>query len=277
MSRLGLSLGLTTGSPLSPSDPDSDALAYIGLLEGDGVSLSSAQKTAIDTFYVTGKNEGWYTHLKRAYFPVWGAAAPNARCLVSSTSGTFVGSVGQSAGFIEGNGGYFKPDSNGGLDDLSLTQTNCHMAILVKSHPESNRPLAGNESGGSRFSLRCTNEESDLIWLLHQTTSNAAKIEGKTAGIFVGTGNTSVSTTLLQKGRLSEQEDTSTQTAVSLPSGEPFLLGRSIAGAASSVLPSDIHAGFWSYGTSLHSKRSEFAAAMKALWETVTGLTLPTG
>tara|TARA_B100001093_G_C26737165_1_gene974979 strand:+ start:38 stop:1039 length:1002 start_codon:yes stop_codon:yes gene_type:complete len=256
---------------------DADASAYITLIEGDGVSVSSAQKTAIHTFFKTGKSDGWYSHLKRAYFPVWGAAAPNARCLVSGTSGTFNGSVGQSAGFIEGNGGYFKPDAGGGLDDLSLTQTNCHMAILIKSHPGTNRPVAGNESGGARFSLRCRNEETDIFWLLHQTTSNAAIISGKTAGIFVGTGNTSVSTTLLQKGRLSEQEDTSTQTAVSLPSGEPFLLGRSVAGAASSVLPSDISAGFWSYGTSLHSKRSEFAAAMKTLWETVTGLTLPNG
>jgi len=49
---------------------DADASAYITLIEGDGVSVSSAQKTAIHTFFKTGKSDGWYSHLKRAYFPV---------------------------------------------------------------------------------------------------------------------------------------------------------------------------------------------------------------
>ena len=86
-----------TGFPFA----DSDAATYAAALEGDGVSLSDDQKQAIDTFYTTGKSQGWYSSLARVYLPIWQQASANSRCLVSGTQGTFNGSIGHNAGYID--------------------------------------------------------------------------------------------------------------------------------------------------------------------------------
>ena len=80
---------------------DSDAATYAAALESDGVSLSDDQKQAIDTFYLTGKSGGWYSDIARLYLTIWGQASANSRCLVSGTQGTFNGSIGHNAGYID--------------------------------------------------------------------------------------------------------------------------------------------------------------------------------
>jgi hypothetical protein len=199
--------------------------------------------------------------------------------MIGGTSGTYSGTVTHSSGFIEGGGGYFNPGTDAGLDDFGLTQINCHQAVLIQTAATGDGPIAANEYGGYRFSIRADTSAADTTWLLYQTEAAAARITGENDGIFVGTGNAGVSSTLLHLGGDDvETENTATvttTTANALPPNQPFLLSRSLGGGGSSRLPTDPHVGFWSYGTTLHSKRSEYAAAVKTLWETCTGLTLP--
>jgi hypothetical protein len=266
-------------APLNGRVSDPDALAYISLLAAQGVVVTDVQSSALHAFFVTAKEQEFLTHIKRAFFPVWGVVAANAVCMVSRTSGLFSGDVTHSAGFIEGDGGYLNPGTDAGLDDFGLTQINCHQAVLIQTAATGDGPIAANEEGGKRFSIRADTSAVDTTWLLYQVEPSAARITGENDGVFVGTGNAGVSTTLLHLGGDgTETENTATQTATTanaLPSNQPFLLSRSLGGGGSSRLPTDAHVGFWSYGTTLHSKRSEYAAAMKTLWETCTGLTLP--
>ena len=101
---------------------DSDASTYAAALEGDGVSLSDDQKQAIDTFYATGKSEGWYSDLARVYLPIWQQASANSRCLVSGTQGTFNGGISHNAGYISNPSysGYFDTGSTSVGKGLSL-------------------------------------------------------------------------------------------------------------------------------------------------------------
>jgi hypothetical protein len=92
---------MVVGSGGGFSFTDSDASTYAAALEGDGVSLSDDQKQAIDTFYATGKSEGWYSDIARLYLTIWSQASANSRCLVSGTQGTFNGSIGHNAGYID--------------------------------------------------------------------------------------------------------------------------------------------------------------------------------
>ena len=110
--------GLATGFSFS----DTDASTYAAAIEGDGVVLSDDQKQAIDTFYVTGKSEGWYSDLARVYLPVWQQASANSRCLVSGTQGTFNGGISHNAGYISNPSfsGYFDTGSTSVGKGLSL-------------------------------------------------------------------------------------------------------------------------------------------------------------
>jgi hypothetical protein len=94
---------------LYPIESDPDAKAYINAVVAAGGTVSEGQRTAINTFYKTGKADGWYSSLKRLYLPIWGVAAPNAICMTSLTSGTFVGTVTHAAGYVQSDGstGYF--------------------------------------------------------------------------------------------------------------------------------------------------------------------------
>ena len=84
--------------------------------------MSGTQKQAIDTFYVTGKSEGWYSDLARVYLPVWQQASANSRCLVSGTQGTFNGGISHNAGYISNPSfsGYFDTGSTSVGKGLSL-------------------------------------------------------------------------------------------------------------------------------------------------------------
>jgi hypothetical protein len=105
---------------------DPDAKAYIAAVETAGATVSGGQKAAINTFFKTGKSEGWYSNIKRLYLPIWAAAAPNAIDMIDLGSGTFNGGVTHAAGYVQGNGstGYFDTGSTAtakGLSDASCS------------------------------------------------------------------------------------------------------------------------------------------------------------
>ena len=100
---------LTTRGTIPGVSLDADAAAYIDAVVDAGGVVSGAQASAINTFYKTGKADGWYPSLKRMYLPIWAAAAPNAIDMIARGSGTFVGTVTHGAGYVQSDGstGYF--------------------------------------------------------------------------------------------------------------------------------------------------------------------------
>jgi len=124
---------------------DSDASTYATALEGDGVSLSDDQKQAIDTFYATGKSEGWYSDIARLYLTIWGQASANSRCLVSGTQGTFNGSIGHNAGYIDNPSysGFMDTGSSAVAKGLSLGSQGFGFLQVAPDSSSNGCPMGG--------------------------------------------------------------------------------------------------------------------------------------
>jgi len=273
--QLGLGLGLPR--PTVVGGLDSDAAAYIALIEGDGVSVSSAQKTAIDNFYTTGKSEGWYSKLSRFFLPIWGSAAPNAECLVSGTTGVFTGNVTQGSGFIAraDSTGFFDTSANAasltGVDNDSAW-----LGVLVKTATGNDQYL-GAQSGTNLFLLRSiaggggsiTSEIMSSVGGRFNTSSggNAGIISARRLS---GT-RANIKRTSSARSVLGSSTDASVGTP---PSLNMYALQKNNAGSPTSGAGSEIGA-FW-FGQGVTDQQdSDCTAAVKTLWETCTGLSLP--
>lgn len=95
-----------------------DALAYIAAIEAAGAAPSTAQKSAINSFFTGGHHDSMGVIL----LPVWGAATPNAINLSDLSSGTWGGTVTHdAAGWVKGStNGYF---------DTGLTPSECGASL----------------------------------------------------------------------------------------------------------------------------------------------------
>jgi|9_EtaG_2_1085328.scaffolds.fasta_scaffold07566_6 hypothetical protein len=266
------------------SSGDPDANAYIALLEGDGVSVSDAQKTAIDTFYVTGKSDGWYTSLKRFYLPIWGAAAPNARCLVSSTSGTFTGSFTHGSGFTHpsASSSANRFNLNYKLSDEDLTNENaCLMALAYddtdpkdRGIPSSNQSIIGSGGVTSR-SIRINTISTGLR--PHAAWLGVNEDNGNMGSHGVLLANRKDGDTTLTRRNASGISDTSTTgTLTGTWNDHPIMGFGSSTGASGATTQTTVaKSGAFGISAGLSSThRSSYTDAVKTLWETCSGLTL---
>ena len=285
----GVSQSLTRSftTRFSQRGPDPDATAYIGLLEGDGVSLSSAQKTAIDTFYVTGKTEGWYSSLRRFYLPIWGAAAPNARCLVSGTSGTFEGSFTYGSGFTHATAasGANRFNTNYQLldDDLTLEDA-CLMAIAYQSTPLTDYPRAipaGNQTilgAGSTTakSIRINTGSSAIVPCARWNGVDSVGLATFGSHGVLLANRESGDTTLHRRTATGIHEKTTTGTLGGAYQNYPIVgFGSSVSAAGATTQSTLAKAGAFGISNGLDATdRSAYTDAVKTLWENCSGLTL---
>ena len=270
----------------SQRGPDPNASAYIGLLEGDGVSLSSAQKTAIDTFYVTGKNEGWYSSIKRFYLPIWEAAAPNARCLVSSTSGTFEGSFTHATGYAHPTAASSSNRFDTGyklLDDLTIENA-CLMALAYDATSphdrginNSNRTIIGAGSVTAN-SVRINTQGSALLpkasWLGVAVTGSLATFGSH--GVLLANRKDG-DTTLSRRTASAFDEKTTTGTLTGSYNNSFPITGFGAAASSTGATTqfTDSNAGAFGISDGLNvTDRSAYTDAVKTLWETCSGITL---
>jgi len=278
-----IGLGLSLGFGLTPNSGvfgglDPDALAYITAIEGDGVSVSGAQKVYLSDLYVGAKAIGAYTALKRFHFPVWGVAAANARCLVSATSGTFSGGVTHGAGYITGDGatGFFDVGSDPAT--LGLSISSAWMGALWTN-------AAGNAQAG------CLQNASTALVLVHFTTTTPdilrSEICGQTRrysdnvttdpnGIFSANRRSGVTRhrQLISSGLDVDVDHTDTD-AGTIPTINFYWLARNNSGTADQFFSATRHGAMW-LGTGVSGDIDEdFSALVKTAWEGITGLSLP--
>jgi hypothetical protein len=271
----GYQLNGTQTSGLDPS-----AKAYINAVVAAGATVSGEQRTAINNFYKTGKSDGWYSSLKRMYLPIWGVAAPNAICMTSLTSGTFVGTVTHGAGFAstDGTTGHFI--FNGASSSLGLTTSSGSVFVLTTAisaivgsallgrGQDSTQTRTGFVGGGgsirsfqvsSSTPLSYTEADSRGILIASRTSTLTTSGYKRTSSGFTTTVN----------------EGSSTSTAVS--SVTPVtMMASNTAGVVSSFAPSTVRYGIYGMGLGLTSAQStDLSLALKNLWEVTTGLTLP--
>jgi hypothetical protein len=267
----------TSRSNLSSGGLDPNAVAYISALTTALAVVTPTQRIAISTFFKAGKRDGWLASLKRIYLPIWGVAAPNAICMTSLTSGTFVGGVTQGAGFVQGDNttGYFNTST--ALHSVGLNSKQGMIGVLsLDDFAGASADHTGCFAASVRMFL--TNGSGITSQMVLNTTTTAS-LSASFTGVIVASRTSATSHTLYRRsttsGFQSSTENTATENA-NLPNLAPWFAGAAnnngnpLRGTATG------RQGAYFFGDGLTSEQStNFSLALKNLWETCTGLTLP--
>ena len=264
---------------------DPDAKAYINAVVAAGATVTSTQRTAINNFVKGEKAGSRWTLLKRLYLPIWGVAAPNAICMTSLTSGTFVGGVTHSSGYVTTNGttGHFLSDASPGQAGCTLNGSGVFALI----------------SAASSFSLSTSNNICGASTSV--TTTRTSLVGNSITTLFAGFGpNSSIFANYLTSGdrrgvahlqrnssadRFLSFRNSSGEVNTGLLANASGSLNSTIPmafmannnnGAVSGYIPSTVYNGVWGMTDGFDIAKSQlFTASLKTLWETCTGLSLP--
>tara|TARA_R110002020_G_scaffold114257_1_gene262794 strand:- start:1364 stop:2227 length:864 start_codon:yes stop_codon:yes gene_type:complete len=262
---------------------DADAAAYIALLRGDGVSVSGAQQTAINDFFVSGKDEGWYSDLKRVYLPIWAAAGPNARCLVSGTSGTFNGSMTHGSGFVTGDGSSSYFDVGATPSAMGIATGDAFILRGIHASPATALHIAcGVEQTSASQSLAMlnfgnTHGSAGVTYFRQSTSPGEALFTGQGTeyrGIYIGSCTATNSRFIIRRRSGGTSVGTSgVSSTEAIKDLNPYFMGRNRDGTLNS--PSNGSEFAWALGTGMtQAQATDFTTALETMWETCTGLTL---
>ena len=257
----------------------SAAGAYIAAVETAlGSSITSTQKDALNAFVLAEQAAGRWTSHKRLYLPIWANAAANALCLKSLRSGTFVGGVTHAAGYVQGNGssGYFNFTENAAALGISR-ESGLMFAMPITAPANDYAGMIGARNGSN----------SQQTGIMHNKPGNSSiSGVGTSAGGFSAFGSTSNSglymisrvSAIRQRAHLMKTSGftsgpiQSTASDLTITANNLYALG--LNGEA--IFASSARQGPWGCGLGLSDQDcADFAANLKTLWETCTGLTLP--
>lgn len=256
---------------------DADAKAYIDSVVAAGATVTSTQRNAINTFVKTGKTDGWYSSLKRLYLPIWADAAANAIDMISRTSGTFpVGGVDQSnVGYIKGDGatGYF--NMGVGMATLGMTSGSCSLFSLAIESDTRNQAAdhLGAISGASGQTLGETTSNG-VTARITSTGAILLSSANQSTGILsmVAASNSSRSLRRRTSSGVTSLATSNGEAAFSLVNSDVFGLARNFT----TRNYSDAKIGMLGLGLGMsNATTDDFTLALKDLWETASGLTLP--
>ena len=272
---LGLQLGLAGGGG---SSIDADAAAYLALLSAQGVAVTGAQSSAIDAFYVTGKDEGWYSALKRMYLPIWAAAGPNAIDMIGGTSGTYSGTVTHAAGYVQGNGSTGAFDSVTDMVTLGLTTSSASLfygAYSVTSTTNSDFYAGAYKTSPTSYvgAFRFDSTGGDRYIGFINNASGAGTINSSLGplGVNVITRTDTGSYGVYKNGDVTVG---TTSFAAAVPPLSAMFMARSFNGSSNSNSDGKMYCFGVGLGLSATEAKS-LANATQTLWETTTGLSLP--
>jgi len=254
--------------------PDANAMAYVAAVATAGATVTNGQRTAINTFISGEKTAGRWDKIKRLYFPVWGVTAANAICMKSLTSGTFSGGITHAAKGVYAAGFAGNMNANTNLGALGVTNTSYHFALLMPDGSEENYSIP--------FSVNNTANLNSIYPIWSDGFSSLRIMEKIFSGGFLTnlpsimtTGNDSFAGNLYFKERLSGstgEEIIAGSVTLPFPSANLFIIGLDNVSYGSMNHP----IGAFSASTELSSAQdTAYTTALKTLWETVTGLTLP--
>jgi len=270
---LGVGIGIGGGSRL-----DADAQAYITAIEGDGVSVSGAQKVALSNFVVAQKLSGAWVKQKRLFFPIWGVVAANARCMISAASGTFTGMT-HAAGYVQGNGTSEYFDVGAAMGALGMTNADFSMTHLVYAEETSfgtAKVISGIIDGSNYFAvtsqsttslrnIRFASPARDDTETFARTSHNGVLMSTRDGGddLILRRGNSGFATVFTYTVAASG----------TLPTSNLIYGGLNAGGTAGNFTDSKFSAAAYGLGMSV-SEASAFSADLETLFETCTGLSL---
>ena len=255
---------------------DPSAKAYINAIVAAGATVTGAQRTAINNFIKAEKDASRWTLHKRLYLPIWSVAAANAIDMVTQASGTFVGGVTHAAGYIQGNGttgGFNLPDS---LASMGLTNAGGGVGALVK--------VADTGAGFAAIGSN-TGTATDTVQFFYDGNNLRFTVAGAVPTVSSG-GTRSTLTGIFMSSRIS-----TTNLAIYRRNTSGFTTPST---SSTSVVLNSISSNVWTWLSQGNAIRTNaelgvlfihtgltlaqaqaYTLALKNLWETCTGLTLP--
>jgi hypothetical protein len=260
---------------------DPDAKGYIDAVVAAGGTVSGTQKSAINTFYKTGKSDGWYSSLKRLYLPIWAAAAPNAIDMIGLTSGTFNGTVTHTAGYVQGDGitGYFDLGISPGGAGLSLNNAGVFALVTAENPIESPAVSATYiaSRAGSTSSWLSLNQSATGVVARVNDGNNTIEVYSDSRGIHTGQRINSTENRISRRDALGRTTNLrSISSSVLNSTATLFAMSSNANGVTLGYSVSTYRYG--SYGFNLgmtNTQDSDFTLALKNLWEEATNLVLP--
>jgi hypothetical protein len=252
---------------------DVDANAYIVSLLSAGATVTPTQQEAINNFIKAEKAASRWTLHKRIYLPIWGVAAANAIDMVSLTSGTFVGNVTHNAGSVSTTAptGHFL--ANATPASLGINQADASIWALVASGTHEFSGCGGTSN--SRFLVgRVGSLNTAAIPSVTSAISGSVDTQGINMASRIGSD-----LSLFQRkasGWITPLTSTQADTTA-LPLFNPSFLGNfNNNGTVTNTRTTVGEYGSYGYGLGMTSVQAEaFSLALKSLFETATGKTLP--
>lgn len=273
---LGLKNSLVANGVLVSLDPD--AKAYIAAVESAlASSITNTQKNAIGTFVEIGKDEGWWVKIKRMYLPIWGAAAPNAIDMIARGSGTFVGGVTHSSGYIVGNGTTGRFDIGASPDSLGLVDGDASLSCLVYASQAGTgfRVVHGvTQTSPARKNLRISRFTTTSSVDLGAAVSNASDTNFNGIYIAAETASNSRYFRVRRSGGVTSLGTSTTSSTGGYPTINPQVMAANNSLSMANFSADQIGAAHIGLAMTT-TQADQFTAALKTMWETCTGLSLP--
>lgn len=263
-----------TRGALSSGGFDPIAARYLRTIESAGATISTTQRNAVSAFFRAGKSEGWFTQIGRLYLPIWGVAAPNAVDLITSTSGTFSGTVTHGAGFVQGNGSTGRFLMNASPQGIGMVAGSSSTFALVK--------VAQNGFNSLLVSTPLSSKGNGFNYGTNTTQYFAGRTSGfNVTGTFAGI---LIESEIAINSRYFRRRATAgvTSLAVNTESfsgnyatfNQSVMAGQSASGSFYGYSTAEL--GAYGMGLALTTTQADaFTLALKNLWETCTGLILP--
>lgn len=259
----------------SVSGLDPSAKAYIDAVVAAGAVVTSVQKNAINTFVKTGKTASWWGDVKRLYLPIWAVSAPNAIDIKTLSSGTFNGGVTHSSGYVQGNGttGWFSTVATAASIGVSATGT---AGVLMLDNLTSNTSAYGiGQTGFAGISYGRGGTTTRTIAFGAGSGTGITHV-GNDAGIISNTRsgpNMHFARRRNTASVASLGQNVNTATAQNIIYSMAFMSNK-YENTASSF--SSVRYGAFFLTQSITTQIvDDFTLALKNMWETCTGLTLP--
>lgn len=257
------------GTPVEATGPklDPDAQLWVNLRIAAGESMSDTKKIAVSNFIIAEKASGRWAKMKRLYLPVSGLAAPNAICMKSLTSGTWLINPTHAIGYVKL--GHFDMGTN--LAALGITPASLGLGVIVKKAPTSfPDPYVNMNTSGM------TNWDS-IGLIFDHTGPNSGRLNNLSVLDKEGVISANVISPLIfsrarDGGGIKYHLEWNGFVAEGPVSTDP-ITAMGVAGFAFT----DAELGcFWVSSGFTIAEDTAFTANLKTLWETYTGLTLPT-
>jgi hypothetical protein len=257
---------------------DDAGAEVISAVEATGVTVTTAQRDAIHAFFTAGNNEGWLSALKRFYLPIWANEEANTIDWITRTKGSFVGGVTHAAGYVQSDGtGWMDTRTTLAVNDI--TTSSAYACFLAKTNMVGGNALGSRNTITRHFGMsRSGNSISAQIMTNSATGGLHSTFVGTDGFVGILSGSRTNGT------RFNAKRVTSGRTNLGSVTGNNFgtipnptiaLMGLNIATTGISGIPTNQFGGF-AIGSGLTDfEDAAFTLALKTLWETCTGLTLP--